>query len=232
VNLDILPGNQVGGSSTKVNDTPRIDLSRASPFLTIWTRPRATIRSIIEQDPTFRVLPIAMVGGIVQALQIESLLSAGSQFSILVILLIAVVVGPPLGLILLYAGAWLVELSCRLFGGKANSRDVRAALAWSLVPVLATIPLGLVRIAILGRDMFILSGFDPFAHPILVYGTGIPELVLSVWCLVVTVKTLGEVQRFTDLRAFNSMLLLLVPPVVLIVILAIVAYVIVQKLLT
>ena len=232
MNLDVVPGNQAGGSSTKVKDTPRIDLLQASPFLTIWTRPRATIRSIVEQAPTFRVMPIAIVGGIVQALQIESLLSAGSQFSIPVILLIAFVVGPPFGFILLYAGAWIVELSCRLLGGKANSRDVRAALAWSLVPFLATIPLGIIRIAFLGRAMFIFGSVDPFAHPILVYGTGIPELVLSIWCLVVTVKTLGEVQRFSDLRAFNSMLLLLVPPVVLIVILAVAAYFIVKNLLT
>jgi hypothetical protein len=214
-----------------VNETPSIDLSRTSPFLTIWTRPRATIRSILEKAPTFRVLPIAMVGGIVQALQIESLLSAGSHFSILVILLMALVVGPPFGLILLYAGAWIVELSCRLLGGKANSRDVRAAVAWSLVPFLATIPLGIIRIAFLGRDMFIFGGVDPFAHPVLVYGTGIPELVLSIWCLVVTVKALGEVQRFSDLRAFNSMLLLLVPPVVLIVVLAVAAYFLLKNLL-
>jgi hypothetical protein len=215
-----------------VNDTLRIDLSRKSPFLTIWTRPRATIRSIVDQDPTFRVLPIAMIGGVVQALQMESLFSAGSLFSIPVILLISVAIGPPLGLILLYVGAWIVELSCRLLGGQARSRDVRAALAWSLVPFLATIPLGIIRIAFLGRDMFIFGRVDPFAHPILVYGTGIPELVVSIWCLVVTVKTLGEVQHFSDFRALNSMLLLLVPPVVLIVVLAFAAYSFVKNLLT
>ena len=164
-----------------MNETPSIDLSRTSPFLTIWTRPRATIRSILEQAPTFRVLPIAMVGGIVQALQIESLLSAGSHFSIPVVLLIAVVGrGRRSGLAgsscmqepgFVVCGIW----SCRLLGGKANSRDVRAAVAWSLVlPSLATIPLGIIRIAFLGRDMFVFGGVDPFAHPVLVYGNGDP----------------------------------------------------------
>jgi hypothetical protein len=129
-------------------------------------------------------------------------------------------------------GAWIVELSCRLLGGQARSRNVRAALAWSLVPFLATIPLGIIRIAFLGRDMFIFGNVDPFAHPILVYGTGIPELVVSIWCLVVTVKTLGEVQRFSDLRAFNSMLLLIAPPVILIFILIAAAYFLLPKLLS
>ena len=61
-----------GESSTTVNETPRIDLSRESPFLTIWTRPRATIRAIVNTNPSFLVLPIAMVGGILEALQIEA----------------------------------------------------------------------------------------------------------------------------------------------------------------
>ena len=48
------------------NVTAKIDLSRESPFLTIWTRPRATIRGIIEQNPNYGVLPIAIAGGIIQ----------------------------------------------------------------------------------------------------------------------------------------------------------------------
>ena len=119
--------------------TQGIDLSRENPFLTIWTRPRATIRAIVNTNPAFHVLPIAMIGGILEALQLESLVFAGEQITVPIILLIAVVVGPPLGLILLYAGAWIVQMSCRLLGGQADSREVRAALAWSSVPLLATI---------------------------------------------------------------------------------------------
>lgn len=139
-------------------------------------------------------------------------------------MLIAVGLGAPLGLILLYAGAWLVEMSCRLLGGQARSADVRSALAWSLVPFLATIPLWIIQIAFLGRDRFVLGKLDIVSHPVLVSATGIPELVVSIWCLVVTVKVLGEVQRFSDLRALNSLLLLLVPPIALLLLLGVVAY--------
>lgn len=210
--------------------TAKIDLSRENPFLTIWTRPRATIRGIIEQNPSYCVLPIAVAGGILQALQFESFLSVGSEFSIPVILLIAVAVGVPLGLVLLYAGAWIVELSCRMLGGHAASRDVRAAPAWSLVPFLATIPLWIIRLVFLGRDLFTFGKVDPFAHPVLIYGTGIPELVLSLWCLVVTVKALGEVQHFSDWRALSSMLVLLAPFVLLLVVLVVVGYFVVSSL--
>jgi hypothetical protein len=205
----------------------QISSSTISPFLTIWTKPRATIRGIVNTNPAFRVLPIAIVSGVLDALQLESLALAGNQLTLPIILLIAVLVGPPLGLIFLYAGAWIVAMSCRLLGGQADSREVRAALAWSSVPLLATIPLWIFRLALLGRELFTFDKPSISARPALIYplmATAVPELILSVWWMVVTVKALGEVQRFSAWRALSSMLLLLAPFVILIVILAIVAY--------
>ncbi len=232
MNLDVAPGNQVGGFSTKVKDTPKIDLSRASPFLTIWTRPRATMRSIIDTNPSFLVLPIAMLGGILEAVQFEAMLGAGAQLSVPVIWLISVVVGPPLGVILLYVGAWLVDLSCRILRGRADSREVRAALAWSSVPLLATFPIWIMRSVLLGRELFVFEKPSLFSNVGLAYtlaATVILEFVLQIWWMVVTVKTLGEVQRFSAWRALNSLLLLIVPPIALLVILAVGAYFLVTK---
>ena len=138
-----------------MSQTKGIDLSKENPYLTIWMRPRATIRGIVEKNPSFRVLPIAMAGGILQALQVAVLFSAGDQLSVSMILFSASCSGHLLGLILLYLGAWIVELSCRILGGQADSREVRAALAWSSVPFLATIPLWIIRIALLGKELFI-----------------------------------------------------------------------------
>ena len=77
MNLDLAAEIQDGGCSTTVNQTARIDLSRKSPFLTIWTRPRATMRAIVDTNPDLGVIPIAMVGGILQVIQFEYLASAG-----------------------------------------------------------------------------------------------------------------------------------------------------------
>jgi hypothetical protein len=192
------------------------------------------MRAIVDTNPAFRVLPITMVGGILEAIQFESLAGLGEQFSVAVILLIAVALGPPLGLVLLYAGAWIVEMSCRLLGGQADSREVRSALAWSSVPLLATIPLWIIRVALLGRELFTFEKPSLFTNPTLAYiliATIIPELALSVWWMVVTVKALGEVQRFSAWKALSSMLLLIVPPIILIVILAIAAYFLLKNIL-
>ena len=85
----------------------------------------------------------------------------------MVIFLIAILLGPLVGLISLYVGAWFVAVTGRVFGCRAESRDVRAALAWSSVPLLATGPIYLIRIAFLGREMFTLAIPTLFAHPAL-----------------------------------------------------------------
>jgi Yip1-like protein len=206
--------------------TEGIDLSQENPFFTIGTRPRATIRGIVDRNPTFRVLPLAMAFGILQVLQIESLQNLGDRLSVPAILLIAVLFGPPGGLISLYVGAWFIAVTCRPFGGRADSTEVRAALAWSSVPLLATVPLWIMRIVFLGREMFTAAKPSLYTNPaliILVFVTVIPEFVLSIWWLVVTLKALGEVQRFSAWKALGSVLVL-VSIFILMVVLGIIAY--------
>jgi hypothetical protein len=210
-----------------ISPTKGIDLSRENAFLTIWTRPRATIRGIVDTNPTFRVLPLTYAGGILQALQTESVLNLGDRLSIPVILLIAIVSGPLVGLISLYVGAWFVAVTSRPLGGRADLREVRAALAWSSVPLLATSPLWIIRIAFLGRQLFTLAKPSLLSDPaliIMVLATGIFEIVLSIWWLVLTAKAIGEVQRFSAWMAFGSLLVILVSILVLMVILGIVFY--------
>jgi hypothetical protein len=190
------------------------------------------MRTILEENSNFRVLPIAMAGGILEAIQLEYLLSAGESLSLPLILFIAAVVGPPLGLVLLYAAAWIVEMSCRLFGGQAHSRELRSALAWSSVPFLATFPIWIVRIAMFGRGLFIFMNPNLVLKPAVAYllaATTIPEAVLQIWWMVLTVKVLGEVQRFSAWKALNSLLLLTVPPILLVVILLVAAYFLITK---
>ena len=180
--------------------TKGIDLSRENPFLTIWTRPAATIRGIVATDPTFRVLPLAFAGGILQVLQTEYSLDLSARLSVVVIFLIAILLGPLVGLISLYVGAWFVAVTGRVFGCRAESRDLRAGLAWSSVPLLATGPIYLIRIAFLGRGMFTFAIPSLLSNPvplIPMFATMMLEIVLSIWWVVITLVTLGEVQGFS-----------------------------------
>ena len=141
-------------------------------------------------------------------------------------------VGPPFGLILLYAGAWIVELSCRLLGGKADSagRPCGHRLVAGALPGHDPV-WGSSGLRSLAETCSSSSGVDPIRPSVLISQRRIPEFVLSIWCMVVTVKTLGEVQRFSAWRALTRCSCYWCLPVVLIVVLAVAAYFLLKNLL-
>lgn len=204
-----------------------IDLALQNPLLTVWTRPRATIRAIIETDPNYLVLPLAMATGIVQALDRAALVSAGETQPLTDIVIMSLVIGAISGVVGLYIGAALLGWTGRALGGRAKSREVRAALAWGQAPILARIPVWVLQIGLLGRQMFITMTPMLVANPalsLMILVTKLLELVLGIWCFVTVLKCLGEVHEFSAWRALGSMLMLVL--VILVPILLIVGLVI------
>ncbi len=210
-----------------MSPTHGIDLSRERPFLTIWTRPRATIRGIVDADPTYRVIPLALASGVIQALYTAPELPR-MGLPLPAVVAIAIVVGSIGGFLCLYAGAWLVRLSAPLVGGRAELRDVRAALAWSMVPLLATFPFWLLRLGVFGDETIVTTLLRMLANPslaLLLFASFSVEVILQVWTLVVLAKTLGEVQGISAWRALGLSLVLTLVIAVPIAIAAIIAIV-------
>ena len=191
--------------------TRGIDLATENPFLTIWTRPRATIRGILDQNPTYLVIPLAMAGGVVQALDRATQRNAGDALPLGAILGMALVAGSIGGLIGLYIGGALTGWAGRLLGGRGTGEEVRAALAWAEVPVLATIPIWIIQLALIGKEMFTSETPNLEANPALglvLMATGVIEIVLGIWALVIMFKCVGEAHGFSAWKALGSMLLL------------------------
>jgi hypothetical protein len=203
--------------------TEGIDLSVENPFLTIWTRPRATIRAIVDKYPSYLVVPLAMAAGVVQALDRAAQRNAGDKLPLAGILVMASALGPISGVVGLYIGGALLGWSGRMFGGRAESEEVRAALAWGQVPVLASIPIWLIQLGLIGREMFTTDTPALEANPLLglaLMATGLIEIALAIWCFVVVLKCLGEVHQFSAWRALGSILLVvfvIVVPLLLLV---------------
>ncbi len=201
-----------------------IDPSVESPFFTIWTRPRATIRGIVETDPTWHVVPIVMLAAISQALQRASTRNAGDQLSLSAILIVAIVVGPLVALGGLYVVGWLLGLTGRWLSGRARPEQIRAAIAWSSVPTLASLPIWIVGLALLGQELFTTKTPTIDAHPVLGYLrlTGfVVASLLRGWAFMVLLKCVGEVQGFSAWRALGSLLLMVVVVALPIVMLAV-----------
>jgi hypothetical protein len=181
-----------------------------NPWLTIWIWPRKTIREIVDADPGYRVTLLAMLAGFAQALSEATSENMGDTLSLPIIFLLCAILGPIGGLISLYVMAGLWRLTGSWLGGKASSQEVRAAIAWSSVPVIWAMLLWIPYLAIFREEMF--TSAMPRTESsllllLLLLGFGLVEIVIGLWRIVVLLQCLGEVHRFSAWRALGAFIL-------------------------
>lgn len=193
-------------------------------FLSIWVRPRGTIRQIVDSDPEKYVIILAVISGIFQALDRASERALGDSMSLIGILLLSLCLGALGGVFSLYVGGALFRWSGSLFGGVADSIHVRAALAWSSVPDIVLLIVYIPVIIIFGRNWFTSSSEWMDAEESLFLAVvcllATAGLILVVWKAFILIKCLAEVHSFSAWRSIASIivgfLVIIVPLFVLI----------------
>lgn len=182
-------------------ETPVLLPKRSDPWKTIWFQPRATIRALVEHDPTHEVDRLAILMGMAQVLEVGDYAPTDLP-SLLVRLAVAALLGPVIGLIGIRVGAFISGAVGRWLGGKATFEEICAAYAWAAVPRIAALPLQLLFLVMLP----FFSATNPLLGLLLIIlGGGLT--LLAVWELVLTVITLSEVHRFSVGRAILTVLI-------------------------
>ena len=193
-----------------------------SPYLTIWTAPRATIRQIVDTNPRYRVIflvvlgtEVAVAGGLLTGLpagsqELGTTLSPETARYVWRLLLAAMlVIGPIFAIISLYVSGALMRWAGAVLGGTATAVQVRAAIAWSSIPSIAGAALNLVGLA----TGVISAPVQPQKFEGLrtvtsqVNAFSVIFVILAIWGTVIFLKCLGEVHRFSAWRALGASLL-------------------------
>jgi len=180
------------------------------PWISIWTRPRATLRQVLDTDPRRFVFRLAALGGVACALRLASTSGFGDTHPASVVLAVCIAGGAIGGILALFLFTSLVGLAGRWLGGQGHTSEVMAALAWSYAPAIWGLALWLPRAALLGEETFrslpasiegnppaaLLFGFLQLAHDL-----------IGVWGFLITLKCIAEAQRFSAWRAFGAFVL-------------------------
>jgi hypothetical protein len=207
-----------------------------SPWFSVLTDPRETMRRILYYEPKRHVILLAVLDGIVLSLTsvlngFSLLVSMGNELTMetyattqydlsglpvlmltyLIIGSVSSIVGGPIsGLLRLYVGGALLRMTGRWLGGKAFPGEVRAALAWGSVPRLWGAILLLIRLFVFGYAAYVnafVGAISSSAMMILAMVFGLLESVVWVWALVVLLKCLGEAHFFSAWKALGAVLL-------------------------
>ncbi len=180
-----------------------------SPFLSIWTRPRETIRRIVDTDPTKYVIALTLSSGLVTSVVLLIASGLVSSLPLLTVLGIAIVLGPVANIIFLYIGSAMWRLTGRWLGGRASPQEARAAWAWSSWPTMFSTallaPIRMVLDGIPGAP----NTFEISSALFKILWGGYPALATSMqlWTTVIMLKCFAEVHRFSAWRAWAAFII-------------------------
>lgn len=175
-------------------------------WLTIWFRPRATIRRIVDSDPRRFVLGIVWIAGALTVLNSQVTAAAidlprnaphmprlGSTG-----IAVAAFACGVLSVVLLYGLGALYRWAGSMLGGTATAVEVRAALAWAQVPGLYLMIATITAAALGLYTPAVPHSASPFS---------LIESIIGLWVFVISLKCLGEVHRFSAWRALGTIML-------------------------
>lgn len=204
-------------NSNQDNPT-RMRLSQA--WYSIWFKPRGTIRAIVDQNPDYGVIILAIISGVARFLDRASERSLGDSMELGWLLVMAVVTGGIAGILGLYIGGAFLRWVGSWLGGVATTKEVRTALAWSSIPdVLLFLGFGGI-IALTGAEWF-KSSPTFTALSLVLLALMIPVgLFILVMRIFLVIKCLAEVHRFSAWKGLFTIVigsLIVIVPVLLFV---------------
>ncbi len=168
-----------------------------NPFLSIWMRPRQTVRALVETNPNSYVIMLSGLAGIVRALDRTMQQDLRAPMGTMIVM--AVIIGFLGGLFSLWLISHLLKTTGDWIGGKATREHLRTAYAWSAVPSIVMLGVWGLMIGLIGEDLFRGKLPDPELNPEIaapLMFSLLAVVVLSVWSIVLYANTVAEVQGF------------------------------------
>ena len=197
------------GSQTAVSNSNRSPLTH-SPWLTIFYAPRPTINSILQtKNPEQNVLLIVSAVGILSGLPIALILGLINPTYFVFGMLALLIIGPVFSILGLYIVAAIYSYIGFFLGGQGTARDVRVALAWSLIPRVAINILFIFQVIIIATSVpaiELLSGAPPQSTAI-TNALSCVQFLTGLWILYIYLESLGAAHRFSAGRAFITILM-------------------------
>jgi len=177
-----------------------------NPWTSIWTEPKKTIAKIVSANPKQSIWVLAWIYGFLSILNFSQSAVLGDNLNVFVILFIAIVVAPFWGMIAFAIWSWIVQKIGQYLKGKGNFANVRAAFAWSCVPLVVNIVLWILLLAVYGGALF-KSNENSEGSMALMTIVLIAKVVILIWSLVIFINTLAQVQKFTIGRSIANIFL-------------------------
>jgi hypothetical protein len=184
-----------------------------NPFKTILTKPKETILQVVNINPNYKLWLLSFIYGFVSILGFSQSVSLGYKLNFYLIIIFCAILATLWGYVAFSVSSFFVYITGRWLKGIANYKSIRAAFAYSNVPMIVNIFIWLVLIFVFQDKIFkdfptsyILDKFEM----IILFTALFIQLIISVYVIVLYINTIAAVQNFSILRAIFNIILSLV----------------------
>ncbi len=171
-------------------------------WTSIWVKPRVTVRYAIEHKPMKFAVMLALIAGVFDMLNAATQNNFGDTMPVPVIIVLAIILGPILGVIGWWIGAGIAKLVGKWLGGVGNYEELKMALAIAYIPVILIGILWVPNLLVLGNSMF-MESFDISAGQLIwSYLSTFISFVMGIWSFIIMINAISEAHQFSRWRGF------------------------------
>ena len=181
-----------------------------NPWTQMWVKPKESIRKIINFNPNYRLFVLSYLYGFVSLISLSQSMSLGQAINIYFIILICLILAPVWGFLVFSFSSIFVYFTGKWLKGNANYQQIRAAIAWSNVPILGNLVLWVILFVLFGTKLFQNFPKEYMLTNIqtaITFAISLLQLVLSIWVLILYINTLAEVQKFSIIKAIFNIII-------------------------
>lgn len=181
-----------------------------NPWFSVWTQPRDTIQQIVDENYEDMVLLLAVLPVLMQWLYYVGISILSNLPLSSISLAISITAGVVLSIVLLYVNGAVTRWTGLWFDGNASAENIRAAIAWSMVPAIAGLSLMLLGVALSGLTMHTEAQSADWASRMTSFaqtGFALLQCVTMLWSVVIYINMLSQVQGFSIWKALGNALL-------------------------
>lgn len=186
---------------------------KINPWLHIWTKPRATVRSAIYHNSIGLAFVLAMIAGIATTWDNAISENAGGrylmEYSLLGLIIGIIIIGSLLGLLTWVFVASTVTFVGRWLGGQGTVKELLIATGIAYVPIALLLSFNIIDLLLLGENIFI-DAFITEGNAMWLMFSGVIASIVGIWNIVISLKSIGEAHRFSAWRALASIIIVIV----------------------
>lgn len=187
-----------------------------NPFLSIWTKPRQTVRQIIEEQRSGLIFLLLVLSGYVSILTGALDTETNESFGIGVLLIGGLIISPVAAVIGNAVASVIYLLVGKMFKGTATYAEMFRAQLAGQIPQMWLIPLLLIWI-FLSPTSYFTSPFEDYSGGDLVLNIILSVIlfIVSICTLFVQSKAIGEAH---GLSAWKGLAIIAIPILIIFIV--------------